>query len=100
MATPRRRQVTTMTSREFNQQTSRAKSAADKGPVVVTDRGQPAYVLLNYAEYARLEGPRKFVSAAEALADPNARPDDPDLMDYIPKRKVEPFRPLFGLEEE
>jgi prevent-host-death family protein len=87
MAT-QRRQVTTMTSREFNQQTSRAKSAADAGPVVVTDRGEPAYVLLNYADYAKLETPRKFVSAAEALADPNARPGDPDLMDFIPKRTL------------
>lgn len=94
MATSQRQQVTTMTSREFNQQTSRAKSAADKGPVVVTDRGEPAYVLLSYAEYAKLEAPAKFLSAADALADPSARPDDPDLMDFIPRRSTKRRDPV------
>ena len=31
--------ITTLTSREFNQDTSRAKKAARSGPVVNTDRG-------------------------------------------------------------
>jgi prevent-host-death family protein len=61
----------TMTSREFNQHTSRAKTAADHGPVVITDRGRPAYVLLSAAEYERLNArPKRFVSIVEALADP------------------------------
>lgn len=34
--------ATTMTSREFNQDTSRAKRAAESGPVFITDRGPPA----------------------------------------------------------
>ncbi len=34
--------ITTMTSREFNQDTSRAKKAAARGPVFITDRGWPA----------------------------------------------------------
>jgi prevent-host-death family protein len=46
--------VTTLSSREFNQHTSRAKRAAAKGPVFITDRGKPAHVLLSIAEYRRL----------------------------------------------
>jgi prevent-host-death family protein len=45
---------TTMSSREFNQDLAAAKRAAKDGPVVVTDRGEPAYVLLRYDAYRRL----------------------------------------------
>lgn len=43
-------------SREFNQDVGRAKRAADKGPVIITDRGEPAYVLLTHETYRRLLG--------------------------------------------
>lgn len=45
-----------MTSREFNQDTGRAKKAAEAGPVYITDRGRPAHVLLSYEDYERLVG--------------------------------------------
>ena len=48
--------ITTLSSREFNQDTSRAKKAAEKGPVFITDRGTPAHVLLSIEEYQRLTG--------------------------------------------
>lgn len=48
--------ITTLTSREFNQDASRAKKAADKGPVFITDRGRPAHVLLSIDDYQRLTG--------------------------------------------
>jgi len=48
--------VTTISSREFNQDIGRAKRAADEGPVVITDRGEPVYVLLRHDEYQRLTG--------------------------------------------
>jgi prevent-host-death family protein len=48
--------ITTLSSREFNQDTSRAKKAATKGPVFITDRGTPAHVLLSIEEYQRLTG--------------------------------------------
>jgi prevent-host-death family protein len=35
---------------------SLAKRAADKGPVVITDGGEPAYVLLRHDDYRRLVG--------------------------------------------
>ena len=41
------------TSREFNQDVA-AKRAAREGPVIVTDRGEPAHVLLSWDEYRRL----------------------------------------------
>jgi hypothetical protein len=43
-----------VTSREFNQDVGRAKRAADQGPVIITDRGRPAYVLMRHETYRRL----------------------------------------------
>lgn len=60
--------VTTLTSREFNQDTSGAKKAARKGPVFITDRGRPAHVLMTIDDYQRLTG--GHLSLAEALAQP------------------------------
>lgn len=51
---------TTMSSREFNQDASRAKRAAKAGPVFITDRGQPQHVLLSIDEYRRLLGDRRI----------------------------------------
>ncbi len=48
--------ITTMSSREFNQDASRAKRAAAEGPVFITDRGHPAHVLLTYEAYQALQG--------------------------------------------
>jgi prevent-host-death family protein len=54
--------ITTLSSREFNQDTSRAKKASAKGPVFITDRGTPAHVLLSIEEYRRISGqPRNLV---------------------------------------
>lgn len=46
--------TTTISSRDFNQDVSRAKRAADNGPVIITDRSKPAYVLLRHETYRRL----------------------------------------------
>lgn len=46
--------VTSVSSREFNQDTGRAKRAARRGPVVITDRGKPSHVLLTFEDYNRL----------------------------------------------
>ena len=48
--------VTKISSREFNQDVSRARRAADLGPVIITDRGEPAYVLLRHDAWQRLTG--------------------------------------------
>ena len=65
--------VTTLTSREFNQDTSGAKKAAQRGPVFITDRGRPAHVLLTIEDYQRLTGGN--MSLAEALAQPGSAAD-------------------------
>ena len=51
---PTSKPVTSVSSREFNQDTGRAKRAARRGPVVITDRGRPSHVLLTFEEYNRL----------------------------------------------
>lgn len=60
--------ITTLTSREFNQDASRAKKAAQSGPVFITDRGRPAHVLLTIEEYQRVT--RSQVSIVDLLAMP------------------------------
>jgi len=79
--------VATFTSREFNQDTARAKRAAEKGPVFITDRGEPSHVLLSKEEFDRLTNePReerpKPKSLAEALADNRPEAD----FDWEPPR--------------
>jgi antitoxin (DNA-binding transcriptional repressor) of toxin-antitoxin stability system len=76
--------ATTLTSREFNQDTSGAKKAARRGPVFITDRGRPdaaisplkqgdPQLLLQMsdsaAEIGLIEGEqiRRFAEAATAL---------------------------------
>lgn len=60
--------ITTLSSREFNQDTSRAKKAASEGPVFITDRGKPAHVLLSIEDYQRITGGHRKI--ADALAMP------------------------------
>jgi prevent-host-death family protein len=72
---------TTLSSREFNQDTGRAKRAAASGPVFITDRGRPAHVLLTIEEYRAISGKKKKESLADALAMPNA-----DLVEFEPPR--------------
>lgn len=60
--------ITTVTSRAFNQGASEAKRAANDGPVFITDRGRPAHVLMSFADYQRLTKQRRNI--ADALAMP------------------------------
>ncbi|WP_299823142.1 type II toxin-antitoxin system Phd/YefM family antitoxin [uncultured Jannaschia sp.] len=60
--------IVTVTSRELNQDLSRAKRAALAGPVFITDRGRPAHVLLSIEAYERLVG--KTRNLVEVLAMP------------------------------
>jgi prevent-host-death family protein len=71
--------ITTISSREFNQDAGGAKKAADKGPVIITDRGRPAHVLLSFEDYQKLL--RNGPSLLEALA----QKEDGDF-DFNPPR--------------
>lgn len=59
--------ITTVSSREFNQDVGKAKKATRLGPVVVTDRGRPAHVLLRYEDYQKMSGRRTGIAEALAL---------------------------------
>jgi prevent-host-death family protein len=65
--------ITTLSSREFNQDTGRAKRATAQGPVIITDRGQPAHVLLSFADY------RKLAGAGPSLLEALAQKEDGDF---------------------
>ena len=71
--------ITTFSSREFNQDVTRAKKAARQGPVFITDRGRPAHVLLTIEEYQRLTGSRATLVELLAL------PEDADI-EFEPPR--------------
>lgn len=62
--------ISIMTSRAFNQQVSKAKRDAEKGPVFITDRGRPAHVLLSIEDYHKIA--EKGASIVEWLAMPGA----------------------------
>jgi len=64
--------TTQMSSREFNQDTSGAKKAAENGPVYITDRGRPAHVLLTFDAYEELVGSQR---ALDLLAEPTGVAD-------------------------
>lgn len=74
----------TVSSREFNQDVSAAKRAAEQEPVIVTDRGEPAYVLMTIEEYRKLSAVdhEDFLSALSM--DDN---DDVEFerMDFVPR---------------
>ena len=73
--------ITTLTSREFNQDTSGAKRATEDGPVIITDRGEPAHVLMSIVDYRRLAG------RSESIADLLALPGSEDIELDIPPRR-------------
>lgn len=71
--------ITTLSSREFNQDASRAKRAAKEGPVFITDRGRLAHVLLTVEDYQRLSG------ASTSIIDMLAMPQVASI-DFEPPR--------------
>lgn len=68
--------MTVMSSREFNQDTGKAKKAAEGGPVFITDRGRPGHVLLSIDDYRRLTSGEKTV--ADLLSMPSGEDIDFD----------------------
>lgn len=78
--------ITTISSREFNQDASGAKKASNDGPVFITDRGKPAHVLLSIEAYRKLSGSHK--SLADVLIH-----EDADDFDFDPPRAGRLYRP-------
>ncbi len=69
--------ITTLSSRQFNQDASRAKKAAMAGPVFITDRGRPAHVLLTFAAYKKITASQAKI--ADLLAMPSGEDFDVDV---------------------
>lgn len=65
--------ISTVTSREFNQDVSKIKRAALNGPVFITDRGHPAHVLLSIEDY------QKLTKTKENIIDLLAMPEAADI---------------------
>jgi hypothetical protein len=83
--------ATTISSREFNQNTSGAKKAAEKGPVFITDRGCTAFVLMTIGEY------QKIAHQGQSLADLLSLPEGVDIceeFDSLVPRSREIHKPL------
>lgn len=73
-------------SRDFNQDVAGAKRAAREGPVIVTDRGEPAFVLMTHAEYASITAKRKTL--LDIFADTGPADDiefEPERFDVTPR---------------
>ena len=75
--------ITTLSSRELNQDVTRAKKATNDGPVFITDRGKRAYVLLSNADYERLaKPPRSIVEALAMAGGEDIEFDPPRMRDF------------------
>jgi prevent-host-death family protein len=64
--------ITTISSREFQQNANQAQKATRQGPVFITNRGRTAQVLLSIEDYHRLTGKRQNIAdllAISGLAD-------------------------------
>ena len=44
-------------SREFNREPGRIKRAAKDGPVIITERGEPALAVISWSDYCALKRP-------------------------------------------
>ncbi len=82
--------MSSLTSREFNQDTARAKREALDGPVFITDRGRPTHVLLTVETFERMSQPKKTIS--ELMYYPGAA--EIDLESELPPRRIEPEREI------
>ena len=75
--------ITTLSSRQFNQDASRAKEAVHAGPVFITDRGRPAHVLLTFSDH------QKMSALSTKIADLLAMTGCEDIaFDALPSREL------------
>ena len=79
--------ITSLSSRDFNQDASKAKRAAKRGPVFITNRGRAAHVLLTIEAYQKLTGGQGNI--VEMLAMPGVE----DVVDFEPARAGALYRP-------
>ncbi|CAI8694786.1 type II toxin-antitoxin system Phd/YefM family antitoxin [Burkholderia cepacia] len=73
--------ITTLSSREFNQDVTKAKKATKDGPVFISNRGRPTHVLLSFEDYQRLTQQIRNIADALALPDVEDIEFDPPRAD-------------------
>jgi len=62
--------MTTISSRDFNQDVGKAKRLARQEPVFITDRGRPSHVLMSFEAFRQISGQTE--SIIDLLAMPEA----------------------------
>ena len=82
--------ITTLSSREFNQDTSGAKKAAATGPVFITDRGIPSHVLMSIDQYRKLTATHKNIIDLLSMPDADKSEFESDRVCIIPCRTYVP----------
>ena len=78
--------ITTFSSREFNQDTGRAKKATESGPVFITDRGRPAHVLMTFIDYQRVTGKKKNILDLVGMKGAGEIDFEPEKISSLTKR--------------
>jgi hypothetical protein len=69
----------TITSREFGHNVNSAKHLAKRGPLFITDRGNPAFVLLNIADFRQLADGKRDMSLLELF---DGMPDTSEAREF------------------
>ena len=76
--------MSTISAGNFNRDVSAAKRAAEQAPVVITDRGRPAYVLMSIDDYRRLTA-RDHEEFLAALSMDDGEDIEFSRMDFRPR---------------
>ena len=83
--------TTTFASRDFNQNVSAAQRAAEKEPVIITRRGEPAFVLMSIDHYTTLTD--TISKTVDEFLDDLSIPEDEYFEFEFPKRHSTPRVP-------
>jgi prevent-host-death family protein len=78
--------MTTLTAQEFNRDVSRAKRAAETGPVFITHRGRPTHVLLTVSEYRARVSTRSVLQALRPTE--GGQPLSSDGLELAPREET------------
>lgn len=80
------------TSREFNHDIAAAKRAARQGPVFISERGKPGFVLLSDDDF------REITRGKGSLLNALSFPEVADIEFELPSRTVDPRQ--FAFEDD
>ncbi len=75
--------ITTVTSRELNQDISKVKKVCEVGPVYVTNRGEPTHVIMTFEEYQKLIGNHENIVELLTMDDVDIEFEPPKLKNNL-----------------